>query len=81
MNAYSTEFFAQCPNNGVRIKYSLRIETASVVSVEEILAAVDLIDQKFHEEIADDLFGRFGGRQTLRAHHHGVDIETVRSAA
>lgn len=81
MNAYSTEFFAQCPNNGARIKYSLRIETASVVSVEEILAAVDLIDQKFHEEIADDLFGRFGGRQTLRAHHHGVDIETVRSAA
>lgn len=78
MNAYSTEFFAECPNNGVRIKYRLRIETHDTLSVEEILAAVADIEEGFHEEVADTMFLRFGGVQTLIAEHHGVTIETTR---
>lgn len=41
MNIYATKFFAACPNNGVRIEYELSIETTQVLSVEEILAAID----------------------------------------
>lgn len=79
MNAYTVEFFACCPNNGIRIKYRLRIETAEVIPVEQIAAAVDAEDG-FHEEIADRMFARFGGRQVMTADHHGVQIETTRVA-
>ena len=78
MNIYSTEFFANCPNNGIRIKYHLRIESALVIPVEQIIAVVEATDEGFHEEIADDLLARFGGQQTLIADHHGVTIETTR---
>lgn len=81
MNAYTTEFFAACPNNGIRIKYRLRIETRQVLSVEEILAALDATDEGYHEEIADAMAERFGGVQTLTAEHHGILIETTRCAA
>ena len=80
MNAYTTEFFATCPNNSVRIKYRLRIETAQILSVEELTAAVEATDEGYHEEIADQMLARFGGRQTMVADHHGVTIETVRAA-
>lgn len=79
MNIYTTEFFATCPNNGVRIKYTLRIETSSVILVEHILAATESFTNDFHEHIADALYGRFGGKQTLVADHHSVTIETVRT--
>ncbi|MES2958497.1 MAG: hypothetical protein V4792_09925 [Pseudomonadota bacterium] len=78
MNAYTTEFFATCPNNSIRIRYCLRIETREVLSVEDILTGLDLIDEGYHEEIADGLVTRFGGVQTLTADHHGVTIETTR---
>lgn len=81
MNAYSTEFFADCPNNGVRIKYALRIETGLVLAVEQIIAKVQSISEGFHEEIADELHEAFAGRQSLRADHHGITIETTRGAA
>lgn len=80
MNAYTTEFFADCPNNGARIKYTLRIETESVILVEHILAATESFTNDFHEHIADALHGRFGGKQTLVADHHTVRIETLREA-
>ena len=78
MNIYTTEFFAKCPNNGIRIKYQLRIEAEGVIPVEEILAAVDRFREGFHESLADAL-STLGGRQTLTADHHGVTIETVRN--
>lgn len=80
MNTYTTEFFSNCPNNGVRIKYRLRIETGDAIPVEQITAAVESVGDVFHEEAADYLFERFGGVQTLVADHHGVTIETVRKA-
>lgn len=78
VNTYTTEFFANCPTNGARIRYRLRIETAEPIRVEEILAAVEAAPDVFHEELADDFLARFGGTQTLTANHHGVDIETTR---
>lgn len=80
MNIYTAQFFALCPNNGARIHYTLRIEASEAIPVEQINAAVDTTDQGFHEEIADHMHARFGGVQTLKAHHHGVDIETRRGA-
>lgn len=79
MNAYTTEFFANCPNNGLRIKYRLRIETREVIPVEQITAKVESISEGFHEEVADELLLAFGGVQTLVADHHGVTIETTRA--
>lgn len=80
MNTYRTEFFAFCPVNAVRVKYALRIETKEVIKVEQIIDEVCMHSDGYHEEIADDLFRAFGGRQTLVADHHGVTIETVRGA-
>ncbi len=79
MNAYTTEFFADCPKNGARIKYTLRIETTAVILVEHILAATESFTNDFHEHIADALHGRFGGTQKLTADHHSVTIETTRT--
>ena len=78
MNSYETEFFCQCPKNGIRIKYSLNIQTNEVVMVEDILAAVSGFQSDFHEQIADRLHQRFGGLQTMSADHHGVRITTHR---
>lgn len=78
MNIYTAEFFANCPNNGARVKYEFRIQTGEVIPVEQINAKLDAISDGFHEEIADELQQSLGGIQTLRAHHHGVHIETIR---
>lgn len=82
MNAYTRQFVAACPNNNQSIIYSLRIEVVGrMIQVEHIVTATALLKQGYHEQIADELHRRFGGRQVLRAHHHGVDIETIREDA
>ena len=79
MNKYKTKFFSVCPVNKARIEYHLEIETKEIIGAEELLEALGTIyAEGFHEPMADDLHERFGGRQVLTAHHHGVDIETVR---
>lgn len=78
MNIYTTEFFAFCPENEVRVKYTLRIESATVIKVEDIIDKATFHERGYHEEIADQLHKVFGGRQTLSAEHHGVHIETKR---
>lgn len=78
MNAYTTEFFSNCPNNGLRIKYRLRIESDQIIPVEQIIAKVEGVSDGYHEEIADELLLSFGGVQMLVADHHGVTIETLR---
>ena len=80
MNIYKAEFFAACPNNGIRIKYRLRIETQDVLMVEQIIAAVENAGDSYHEELADKMLKRFGGKQMMVADHHGVTIETTRGA-
>ena len=77
MNIYTQRFRASCPKNGCTVDYCLRIETAQMIMVEEIQAVVKTL-QGYHEEFADILLAKFGGVQTLKAHHHGTDIETIR---
>ncbi len=79
MNIYRTDFFADCPVNGIRIRYSLEIRVHSVIKVEAILEFVSRLKSGYHEEFADALAKRFGGIQLLRADHHGVSIETIRN--
>lgn len=78
MNKYSCTFVAECPNNAEQIIYSLVIEAGKQIMVEHIVTATRMIRKGYHEAIADALHRQFGGRQVLRAHHHGVDIETIR---
>ena len=78
MNTYSTDFFATCPTNGARIRYSLTIRTESVVMVEEILDTLAEFTSGYHEHIANELHQRLGGQQRLVADHHSVTIETER---
>lgn len=78
MNIYRHRFIAKCPHNGAPILYSLEIETDELIHVEHIVTACALVDSGFHEEIADSLSKRFSGRHTIKAHHHGVDVETRR---
>jgi hypothetical protein len=82
MNIYRHQFVCVCPENAKPIIYNLEIQTEAVhvIRVEHIALACGLYQQAFHEKIADDLFRRFGGLQVLKAHHHGVDIETRRGA-
>lgn len=78
MNKYTTNFFAVCPNNGIRIAYELTITTGRVIHVEDIVAEVEAIKTGLHESIADQLIEAMGGSQVLKADHHGVRIETIR---
>ncbi|SAL47252.1 hypothetical protein AWB74_02117 [Caballeronia arvi] len=79
-NIYRHTFVSRCPNNGKQIIYTfeLRKPAGVTVYVEHIVTAAALYDEAFHEQIADFFFKQFGGQQVLRAHHHGVDIETRR---
>ena len=77
MNTYEYEFYKKCPNNDAIIRYTLTIESSETIMVESIVEFVDCIDG-FHEMMADDLHSKFGGKQTLNAMHHGVQIRTIR---
>lgn len=78
MNIYRLKFIAACPANGEQIAYSLEIETTEMIRVEHLTTAAALHKTGFHEQIADDFAKRFSGRQVMKAHHHGVNIETRR---
>jgi proline dehydrogenase len=76
-NTYTYHFKAACPSNGERIDYTLAITTGATIMVEDIKAECD-VDQTYHEDLADKLFAKFGGRQVMVATHHGVHIQTTR---
>lgn len=77
MNIYTQRFRATCPKNNCTVDYVLTIESTRMIMVEDIQAAVNKLEG-FHEDFADSLLRQFGGRQTLSAHHHGTDIQTIR---
>lgn len=77
MNTYRYTFVAACPANGEQIVYSLALQHKDKVLVEHIKTACALHREGYQEDIAADLHARFGGTLTLRAMHHGVEIETV----
>ena len=79
MNIYRCRFVLICPENSIPVTYRLEIERPTMIRVEDIQAAIQTLKGRgFHEEAADVLFSLLGGHQVLKAHHHGVDIETVR---
>lgn len=77
MNRYRHRFTALCPNNGKTIRYRLALWTEETIMVEDIIDTCK-VESAYHEDLAQTLFLRFGGRQVLRAFHHGVEIKTVR---
>lgn len=77
MNQYVHTFVVECPNNGMRVRYNLTITTPGRVLVEEIVEACS-VSRAYHEDLADTLHARFGGRQVMSAFHHGVWITTSR---
>ncbi len=82
MNIYRHNFTVACPNNDLPVDYLLEIRTHRTIMVEVIVetcrdTAKDC-PKPYHEKIADMLFERFGGEQTMTAFHHGVEIRTER---
>lgn len=77
MNIYTQHFRATCPANGRAVDYVLTIESPHMIMVENIQSATREL-KGYHEDFADTLWQSFGGNQTLRAHHHGTDVETIR---
>jgi hypothetical protein len=78
MNKYITKFTSLCPVNQKQITYQLEIRHTEKILVEEILETVNKFLVGYHENIADELYKKFRGEQTLTANHHGVVIETER---
>ena len=80
MNIYRFTFMVRCPVNRRIVSYAfeLRKPDHEKVMVEHIQIAAALYETAYHEEIADAFLKQFGGQQILKAHHHGVDIETRR---
>jgi len=89
INHYKKSFTALCPSNNIEIFYDLEIVSDFVIMVESIDAALNHINDMicseyadvlvgYHEQIADILYDQLGGRQSLVANHHGVDITTMR---
>jgi len=81
MNTYRHVFTATCPNNGETINYHLEVRAQHVIMVEEIIdacASAGNCWKPYHENIADFLHAKIGGRQRIVAFHHGVEIETKR---
>lgn len=79
INIYRHQFIVNCPANGKPIVYQLEIQSKQMIHAEKIVIACELWQSEYHEKMADDLAYQFPNTtQILRAHHHGVDIETVR---
>lgn len=78
MNIYRFKFEAECPNNQQRIAYLVEIRITQTIMVENIARHFLSLTEGYHEDIADESYQRFGGMQTITAHHHGVDVETRR---
>lgn len=78
MNTYRYSFVATCPNNNRSVEYRLTLTVSRMVMVEHIKKFCDGLKRGYHEDFAEALYNKFGGHQTLVAHHHGVDVETVR---
>jgi hypothetical protein len=78
MNRYKIKFMSICPVNGDKIEYSLEINSCEIIMVEILWDVVDGFKKGFHEEFADVLHAKFGGKQFMSAVHGGVLIETER---
>jgi hypothetical protein len=80
MNRYDLRFLATCPVDGRRITYALTVEALFVIAAEDIVAACSFPSPVLHEDAADALLAKLGGRQMLVAVHGGVRITTTRGS-
>lgn len=80
MNIYRHQFIAVCPSDKASIRYTLQIEADFVIMAERIEQECTFDAPVYHEDVADKLLGRFGGKQTLTATHGKVEIETRRGS-
>lgn len=80
MNIYRHQFTCRCPSNGQAIIFDLCITSDKMIHVEHIVTAAAMQEKAYHETLADHLHQTLGGQQTLKAHHHGVDIVTYRGS-
>lgn len=78
MNTYRYKFWAQCPSDKAQILYHLQIQTDDVIMAERIERECKFNEPVYHEDAADGLLKKFGGRQTLEATHGRVNIVTER---
>lgn len=79
MNIYRHAFIVLCPAQETPIVYALELRSERMIRVEKIAAACRAWRRGFHEDVADGLAAKFPRTlQTLRAKHHGVEIETIR---
>lgn len=77
MNIYRHQFVSKCPVNLDAIIYSLEIQKNDFIPAEAIEKACK-VEMTLHENLANNLFEEFGGKQVLKAVHGRVEIETIR---
>lgn len=78
MNVYTFRFSATCPVDARPIDYAATIVTCRVIPAELLTAWASEQSTTLHEDAADDLHARFGGRQIVVATHSGVLVQTLR---
>ncbi len=76
MNTYRYCFNCVCPSDQTTVLYELVIVSPTKILAESIREICDA-GPSHQEDLADKL-AVLGGRQTIRATHQGVEIETVR---
>lgn len=76
MNIYRYSFVCKCPSDGTQVQYDLEITSPDKILAEDIRAICDA-GPSHQEELANKL-APLGGRQVMKAHHMGVEIETIR---
>lgn len=76
MNTYRYSFDCVCPSDGTTVTYELTITSPGKILAEKIREICNA-GPSHQEDLADKL-AALGGRQTIRATHQGVEIETVR---
>ena len=78
MNIYEVSISTVCPVNGQPVDLYITIKTKNVVMVETLLLFLEDSKNNLHEDLADRLYKKFGGKQVVKGFHHGVWITTER---
>ena len=79
MNIYRLTFTAKCVHDNSLVEYAWTVHSGFTIMAEELRRIADGIREGLQEDIANQLFDRFGGQQVLVATHAaGVTIETLR---
>lgn len=80
MNTYELMATTICPVNNAIIEISIEIKSCHTIIVENLLNFLQENKNILHEELADKLQTKFGGKQIIKAFHHGVWITTERGS-